>query len=212
MDISIHRINTVAGLRSIPVEFGTEIDIRADGSALILNHEPFIGGERFIDYLSEYQHGLLILNIKEAGIEDEVLRLVRERGIPRFFLLDVEFPYIFKASRRSERAIAMRYSEEESIETVIRYREKVDWVWIDTITRLPLDLETVDVLKGFKTCLVCPERWGRLRDISPYTKAMHTIGFRPAAVMTSMRGAKDWLQFDETLCGHTKQQGGVVNT
>jgi len=194
MDISIHRINTISGLRPVPREFGTEIDIRADGSTLILNHEPFLGGERLIDYLDEYRHGLLILDIKETGVEDEVLRLIRERGISRYFLLDVEFPYIFRASRKGERAIALRYSEEESIETVLHYRDKVDWVWIDTITQLPLDPGMVSHLAGFKTCLVCPDRWGRPYDILVYAQAMRSLEFWPSAVMTSFPTAKEWVK------------------
>lgn len=192
MDIVIHRINTVAGLRAVPTEYGTEIDIRADGSSLVLNHEPFQGGDRFEDYVGVYRHGLLVLNIKEAGIEDEVLRIVRARGLVRCFVLDVEFPYIYRASRRGERAIALRYSEEECIETVLHYREKVDWVWVDTVTTLPLDEATIAKLLGFKTCLVCPERWGRPQDITPYADRMRALGFWPDAVMTSMAHAGLW--------------------
>ena len=45
--------------------------------------------KRIEDYLDEYRHGTLILNIKEAGIEDEVLSLVRQRPqIKSYFLLD----------------------------------------------------------------------------------------------------------------------------
>ena len=50
-------------------------------------------------------------------IEGEVLRLVRQRTqIENYFLLDIEFPYLFRASREGERAIAIRFSEDESIE------------------------------------------------------------------------------------------------
>ena len=93
--------------------------------------------------------------IKEAGIENEVLRLVREKGVEEYFLLDVEFPYIYQSSRKGERSIAMRYSEDECIETVLKYADKIDWVWIDTNTQLPLNEEIVDKLKPFNTCLVC---------------------------------------------------------
>ena len=51
MEIVIHRVNTIKELKKIPQNFGCEIDIRANGSDLVLNHEPFIGGEYFIDYL-----------------------------------------------------------------------------------------------------------------------------------------------------------------
>lgn len=176
----------------MPKDWGVELDIRADGNELILNHDPFKGGERFVDYLAEYQHGLLVLNIKEAGIEEEVLRMVRVRGVREFFLLDVEFPYLYRAARRGERAIAVRYSEDESIETALKYKDKVDWVWIDTISRLPLSPEVVQQLHGFKTCLVCPERWGRPQDIPSYRKQIASLGFKVDAVMTAESCAEAW--------------------
>ena len=192
MEIVIHRVNKIEDLRELDRCFGAEIDVRVWGSKLILNHEPFKEGEFLHDYLQEYQHGLLVLNIKEVGIEDEVLRLVRQRNIPSYFLLDVEFPYIYRASRQGERAIAIRYSEDESIETVLKYKEKVDWVWIDTNTMLPLDEAITQQLEGFSTCLVCPERWGRPEDISTYRRQLSGIPYLPTAVMTSKACAQDW--------------------
>jgi hypothetical protein len=193
MQIVAHRINTVERLRRLPMHWGVELDLRADGSELILNHDPFKGGERFVDYLAEYRHGLLVLNIKEAGIEDEVLRLVRARGITDCFLLDVEFPYLYRAARKGERAIAMRYSEDECIETVLKYKGRVDWVWIDTISKLPLDVTVVEQLHGFKTCLVCPERWGRPQDIPAYRKQLAELGMQVDAVMTAEAHVAAWL-------------------
>jgi hypothetical protein len=192
MEIVIHRVNERDRLRDLPRHFGAEIDLRADGSTLILNHDPFKGGERFIDWLENYEHGLLVLNIKEAGIESEVIRLVEARGVQRFFLLDVEFPYLYRASRAGERRIASRYSEDEAIETTINYRGKVDWVWIDTNTRLPLTPEVVRQLSGFQTCIVCPERWGRPQDIHVYRQKMARLNFTPTAVMTAYAQAPAW--------------------
>ena len=39
MELIIHRINKIKDLKKIPTIYGTEIDIRAFGSKLILNHE-----------------------------------------------------------------------------------------------------------------------------------------------------------------------------
>ena len=192
MQIVAHRINTVEQLHRLPADWGAEIDLRADGRELILNHDPFKGGERFADFLAAYRHGLLVLNIKEAGIEDEVLRLVRARGITDAFLLDVEFPYLYRAARQGERAIAVRYSEDESIETVLKYKGRVDWVWIDTISRLPLTPEIVAQLRGFKTCLVCPERWGRPQDIPAYRRQLAELGLNLEAVMTAQVHGAAW--------------------
>lgn len=195
--IVIHRVNKRSLLDKIPRHYGAEIDIRAEGSSLILHHDPFRGGERFDDWLTEYQHGLLVLNIKEAGIESEVIRMVEARGVKQFFLLDVEFPYVYRATRTGEHRIALRYSEDEAIETVLNYRGKIDWVWIDTNTRLPVNAQVVEQLAGFKTCLVCPERWGRPKDIAQYIQQLALVRFPLNAVMTSMNHAAEWTKFFE---------------
>lgn len=192
MEIVIHRINKLQSLKEIPTKYGCEIDIRAQGSKLILHHDPYVNGDFLDDYLDVYQHGLLVLNIKEAGIESDVLKAVRSRGIDRHFLLDVEFPYIYRASRGGERAIAIRYSEDEPIEIVQKYASMVDWVWIDTNTMLPLNPEIVHQLKGINTCLVCPERWGRPDDILEYRLKMKALDFMPTAVMTQIDLVHKW--------------------
>ena len=192
MEIVIHRVNKVKNLMEIPKNYGCEIDIRAQGSKLILHHDPYANGDFLDDYLDAYQHGLLVLNIKEAGIESDVLNAVRSRGIDRYFLLDVEFPYIYRASRAGERAIAIRYSEDEPIELVKNYASNVDWVWIDTNTMLPLTPKVVNQLKGLKTCLVCPERWGRPDDILAYRQKMKALNFMPTAVMTHKDLVHKW--------------------
>ena len=40
MEIIIHRINSLKELIKLPTDYGAEIDIRSQGSRLILNHEP----------------------------------------------------------------------------------------------------------------------------------------------------------------------------
>lgn len=191
-DIVVHRVNSIEALARVPTDLGVEIDLRADRSRIILHHEPFAAGEDFDRWLDRFAHGLLVLNIKEVGIEDEVLRRVRARGISRCFLLDVEFPYLYRASRAGERAIAVRYSEDEPIELLAHYRSRVDWVWIDTNTRLPLDASVVAALNGLNTCLVCPERWGRPGDIPAYQEQMGRLGFVPTAVMTALSHVPQW--------------------
>ena len=161
---------------------------------MILNHEPYLSGDNLVDYLDNYKHGLLVLNIKEAGIENNVLQLVRKRNISSFFLLDVEFPYLYRASRSGERAIAVSFSEDEPIELVYNYKKLVDWVWVDTNTKLPIDSNNTFVLSSMQTCLVCPERWGRPNDIIPYRQSMKSLGFNPNAVMTNLKYTHLWEQ------------------
>lgn len=194
MEIVVHRINLINELLEVPIKYGCEIDIRSQNSKLILNHEPYLSGDSLIDYLDNYKHGLLVLNIKEAGIENDVLQLVRERNISSFFLLDVEFPYLYRASRLGERSMAVRFSEDEPIELVDIYKTLVDWVWVDTNTKLPLDSNNILSLSTMQTCLVCPERWGRPNDIIPYRQSMKSLGFNPNAVMTNIKYTHLWEQ------------------
>lgn len=193
MEFIIHRVNLIEDLKKIPADFGCEIDIRTDGSKLILNHDPFKKGDNFNDYLDEYKNGTLVLNIKESGIEDMVLGEVRKRGIKSYFLLDVEFPYLFSATNKGERNISLRFSEKEPIENIVQFKDMVDWVWIDTITKLPINQKNGKYFKSFKTCLVCPSRWGRPNQINEFKKKINKINFDLDLVMTEKKYVVKWL-------------------
>lgn len=197
MQIIIHRVNTIEQLKTIPPKYGVEIDIRED---LTLSHDPANKHtekrDTLANYLKEFNKGshkgIIVFNIKAAGIEEEVLTLAKKYNIKNYFLLDVEMPYLYRASNQGGRKLAVRYSEYEPIELVENFRNKVDWVWIDTATKLPLNKKVIKKLQGFKTCLVCPERWGRPEDISVYRKKMKKLGFTPNAVMTASATVPYW--------------------
>ena len=74
MEIIIHRVNTIKKLKKIQKIFEAEIDLRVYKSKIILNHEPFKSGDTLDNFLKHYKHGTLILNIKEDGIEDAVIK------------------------------------------------------------------------------------------------------------------------------------------
>lgn len=192
MQIIIHRVNSINKLKEIPKEFGVEIDVRGFGSRLILNHEPLTDGDNLEDYLKNFNHAFIIFNIKEAGIEQKVLDLAAKYNITNFFLLDVEPYYIHHATKAGIRNIALRFSENEPIESALVYKGKADWLWIDIPTRLPITAENAALLKHFKTCLVCPERWGRPEEITKYIKTLQTLGVSLDAVMTSLPHVPKW--------------------
>lgn len=199
MKIIIHRINTVKQLNTIPPNYGVEVDVRAEGRQLILNHEPFQGGENLEQYLTAYRHSFIIFNIKEAGIEHRVIELAKQYKINDYFLLDVEFPFIFKGAFGPgvpglQKRIAIRYSEAEPIEQTLLLKGKYDWVWVDTNTKLPLDEKIIEQLQGFKTCLVSPDRWGRPQDILPYRREMKKLNFKLDAVMVGSEYVSEWTK------------------
>lgn len=162
MEIILHRRNTLEDLKSTPEEFGVEIDIRSFGKRLILNHEPFEDALDLEEWLRCYKHKTLILNIKEEGIEQAVRKVIQGHGIKDYFFLDLSFPALVKMVNASEKNIALRFSEYESIETVLKFSGKAAWVWVDSFMRLPLTKENHPVLaRHFKLCLVSPELQGR---------------------------------------------------
>ena len=77
MNFCIHRVNSILELTSIPNYYGVEIDCRAYGNNIILNHEPFQNGDLFVDFLKFFNKKLLICNIKESGIEEEIVELLQ---------------------------------------------------------------------------------------------------------------------------------------
>jgi hypothetical protein len=194
MEIIIHRVNKIKDLINTSINFGVEIDIRTNGSKLILSHDPFIKGDRLEDYLENYKHKTLVLNLKEAGIEENVLDLIKINSVKSYFLLDVEMPYIYLAAKKGQKNIAVRFSEYEDISLTKHFTNKLKWVWIDTATKLPINKDNIKILSKFKSCLVCPERWGRKQDINKYKKKLTKLKFKPTAIMTSLKHVKDWLK------------------
>jgi len=192
MELIAHRLNKIKELKKLPKKYGVEIDLRSSGSKIILNHDSYKNGDTLENYLSNYNHGTLILNIKESGIEREAIKTAKKFNVKSFFLLDVELPFIFQSNKSTNRNISIRYSEYEPIDIAKKFINNIGWVWIDTFTKLPLNKNIVTTLKKFKSCLVCPERWGRSKDIKPYFRKMQKINFIPTSVMTAKKYFKTW--------------------
>ncbi len=163
MKLISHRRNTLQDLIATPKKYGVEVDIRSRGEQLIIHHDPFVAGESFDEWIAAYQHGTLILNVKEEGLEGRLIALMQSKGIDDYFFLDQSFPFLVKWAKAGERRCAVRVSEFESIETALSLAGKVDWIWVDCFTRFPLSQEDAQRLNnaGFKLCLVSPELQGR---------------------------------------------------
>lgn len=163
MKLIAHRRNTIQDLNATQKEYGIEVDIRSQGELLIIHHDPFIAGESFEDWIAVYQHEMLILNVKEEGLEARLTALMQSKGIEDYFFLDQSFPFIVKWTKMGERRCAVRVSEFESVETALTLAGQVDWVWVDCFTHFPLSDDDARRLKqaGFKLCIVSPELQGR---------------------------------------------------
>jgi len=194
MHFIAHRVNKLSELLELPHEYGAEIDLRDRGERLILQHDPFIDGEDAEPFFEHYKHGTLILNVKSERIEYKVTELLNKFGLHDYFFLDSSLPMIVKLSREGEKKVAIRYSEYETIETVLAFKGLIDWVWIDCFSRLPLDKNIFNTLKnaGFKTCLVSPELQGRGEDIEKYKLHLQNEGIELDAICTKLYNIDKW--------------------
>ena len=118
MEIIAHRINTINQLKNINNKLGVEVDIRSNEKNLIIGHDPFSEYINFKDWLTFYNHGTLVLNVKENGLEEELIKTMNYFKKDNFFILDQSFPYIVKTIKTGEKRCAIRLSEYESINTV----------------------------------------------------------------------------------------------
>jgi hypothetical protein len=185
----IHRVNTIDELKKIDKSYGVEVDIRAYGEKLIVNHSSFENGPELSEWLSICGDRLVILNIKEEGIESRVRDMAFQFGIKNFMLLDLSFPALVKMSNKGESQIAIRVSEYESLDNALLFESKIDWIWLDCFNGFPLTGEEFQRLKksAFKICLVSPELHGPPRDeddIQNFQNFMHSIGAEVDAVCT----------------------------
>lgn len=156
-----HRVNNILELKKLKTSHGVELDLRYHNSDIILNHDPFAKGEKFEDFLKEFKLNFIILNIKSEGIEEEVLRLVEKYEVPDYFFLDTSIPFMIKYINRGWNKFAVRFSEYEPLELSLKFKDKVEWVWVDCFNFLPMDNITyLELKKHFKICIVSPELQG----------------------------------------------------
>lgn len=199
-----HRINNASDLRSVPKEYGLELDLRdnTDGS-IYISHDPFKPGEDFEEFLSVYasdpecSKGTMILNVKSERIEHRVLELTQKYGVEKYFFLDSSFPMIKLLSDMGERNIAVRFSEFEGLDTVLALAGRIEWVWVDCFTSFPLNREKFDIIKknGFKICIVSPELQGCPERIGEFGRIMKAEGIIPDAVCTKIYNIVKWKEF-----------------
>tara|TARA_B110001450_G_scaffold138776_1_gene130061 strand:- start:3972 stop:4547 length:576 start_codon:yes stop_codon:yes gene_type:complete len=178
-----HRVNSTINLQNLIAD-GVELDLRYHNSDIILHHDPFQPGEKFEYFLKKYRLKFIILNIKSEGIEEEVLRLVQKHEVKDYFFLDSSIPFMVKYINKGWTKFAVRFSEYEPLEFALKFKNKVEWVWVDCFNDLPLNEKSyLELKKNFKICLVSPELQGHpLSMIEDFKKQLN--GFQIDAVCT----------------------------
>lgn len=185
-----HRVNTIEELRQIPFNLGIEVDIRSNERGLYLSHDPFVPGCSFEEFLADVNHKLLVLNVKEEGLEDECERLLAKFNPLPFFFLDQSMPFLIRRGLNLHRNAAARISEFESLDTVKRISAFCEWVWMDFFLEPKILDEVFGEIrdKGLKICLVSPELHGmrRVEEARQLKEQLRIRKLLPDAVCTKL--------------------------
>jgi len=195
MEYIAHRINRISELLELSPDYGVEVDLR-DGlnGRIYIQHNPFEPGEDFEEYLKQYHHGTMILNVKSERIEFAVLDLLQKYHVENYFFLDSSFPMIYLLSGQGESRMAIRISEYEGMDTARNMAGRVGWVWVDCFTKIPVGRKQVEELKelGYRTCFVSPELQGRAEDIGSYKKYLNDNSIVFDAICTKEYNIDKW--------------------
>ncbi len=199
MIIVCHRINTIKQLKKIPYNYGVEVDVRDYNNNLILNHDPFKGGENFLSYLNHFKHKFIIINIKSEGIETKVHKILKQNKISNFFLLDVSIPFIVKLHKKLNKKIAIRVSDLEDITTAKNFKKMIKWAWLDFFKIKKIRFDYLKNLKklNYKTCYVSHElqqRRPNKRELD-YLKAANVKNFDLDMIIVKKKNLNNWKKF-----------------
>ena len=188
-----HRKNSIAELKLVPPQHGVEVDLRLSHGELILAHDPYARGENFTNWLQAYEHALLILNVKEEGLEEVIMQQLHAYSVTNYFFLDQALPSVVK-SIKLKHSVAARISEYESNKWTAEFAPT--WVWADCFSGnwkyLDQELEKLSKLK-LKTCIVSPELQGRFdsEELNNLKSILKNHNFIPDAVCT--KESSKWI-------------------
>jgi hypothetical protein len=153
----IHRVNTVKKLSAISKEFGVEIDLRSQKNKIYLHHDPYKNGELFSKWVKSYNHKLIVLNVKEEGLETKIIKILKKANIKNYFFHDQSFSTLIKTSKFTK--VSVRTSEYEKLSSTKTLFKKIKWIWVDHFTKFSLGKNLYKELKKnkIKICIVSPE-------------------------------------------------------
>ncbi len=157
MIIIKHRVNTINKIINTPKKYGVEIDLRSNFKTIYLNHDPFKKGTKFSQWIKYFKHKLIVLNVKEEGLEKKIINILKKNKTSNFFFHDQTFSSLLKNKKKTK--VSIRYSEFEKLENYSYLFKYIKWIWIDHFTKFPLNAKFYKILKknNIKICIVSPE-------------------------------------------------------
>ena len=152
-----HRINTISELKKTPKIFGVEIDLRSNKKNIYLHHNPFLKGVSLTNWVKHYDHKLIVLNVKEEGLESKIIKILKKNKIKNYFFHDQTFSTLLKNKRKTK--VSIRTSEYEDLKKKNYLFRYIKWLWVDHFNKFELNKQLYNLLKKqkVKICIVSPE-------------------------------------------------------
>jgi hypothetical protein len=181
-----HRINKAVDLKNTDKNFGVEVDLRSDKKNIYLHHDPFKKGEVFNKWIKNFKHKILVLNVKEEGLENKILKILKKNKVKNFFFHDQTFSSLLKNMKKTH--VSIRHSEYENLQKTNYLFKKIKWIWIDNFNKIKLEKKFYRELKknNVKICLVSPElvKIKRMKEIKKVISFLKKKNFKIDAVCT----------------------------
>jgi glycerophosphoryl diester phosphodiesterase len=151
--------------QAINNDLGIETDVRDCDGVLVISHDPpskdkVIGLDDLFSYYANSEFSpCLALNIKSDGLQDQLLKKIKEYGIENYFVFDMSVPDTLSYIKR-EMPFAARISEYEQEGKLL---EMAQFVWLDGFGYEWYSIEFINQIlaRGKKIAIVSPELHGR---------------------------------------------------
>ena len=132
--IFLHRQNdpSVIGNKNID---GIELDIRSQGDELILTHDRLNLDSKKIylnDVLQDLKPYVVIVNVKESGLEEQISEILDSENI-KYYFLDSQIPDIIRLCRNDKYRgkFIIRVSDFEEVKLDFLNHCLPEFLWID---------------------------------------------------------------------------------
>ena len=192
MIIVKHRVNTSKELKKININFGVEVDLRSKNKNIYLHHDPFKKGELFSKWIKSFKHKLIVLNVKEEGLEPKILSILKRNNVRNYFFHDQTFSSLIKNMHKTK--VSIRYSEFEGLKKIDKLFNSIKWLWVDNFNEIKISKKFYSYLKKkkVKICIVSPElvKKSRSKEIKKLISYLKKNKFKIDAVCT--KNSKFW--------------------
>ena len=70
--------------------------MRSNKKLIYLHHDPFKKGVKFEKWIKSFKHRLIVLNVKEEGLEKKIIDILKKNKVHNFFFHDQTFSSLLK--------------------------------------------------------------------------------------------------------------------